>query len=148
MCSFEPKPIGVQIRSALCCTSQLAIYTPVTRVLQVTLNYLFQVTDEDLSGVSLQFLVVQNLSVDLKVPPFQSKIWHYKDDALTIVCINLVLMWNNIIPVVGNPSCLHTTSASNKDHPLLQTVPHVSLKQISTRPSYMVRPPASLTSPF
>ena len=49
------------------------------------------------------------------------------------------------------PSCLHTTPASLVDHPSSTTVPHVSLKQTSTRPSLTstVLPSlaTSLTSP-
>ena len=47
-----------------------------------------------------------------------------------------------------NPSCLHTTLASATDHKLSQTVPQVSLKQISTRPEYDAGPSTSRTSPF
>ena len=51
-----------------------------------------------------------------------------------------------------NPSSLHTTPASLVDHPLSTTVPHVSLKQTSTRPSLTpcVLPflATSLTSPL
>ena len=49
------------------------------------------------------------------------------------------------------PSCLHTTPASLVDHPSSDTVPQVSLKQTSTRPSLTptVLPllATSLTSP-
>ena len=49
------------------------------------------------------------------------------------------------------PSCLHTTLASLVDHPSSETVPQVSLKQTSTRPSLTptVLPllATSLTSP-
>ena len=58
-------------------------------------------------------------------------------------CLQLLVINS---PVVGNPSCLQTTSASLKSHKLLHTVPQESLKQISTRPSSSVRPSTSLTS--
>ena len=49
-------------------------------------------------------------------------------------------------PVLGNPSCLQTTSASLKSQESSHTVPQVLLKHTSTRPSSSVRRPTSLTS--
>lgn len=43
------------------------------------------------------------------------------------------LWWN--LPSVVNPSCLHATRASSLLQCSSQTVPHVSFKQTSTRPS-------------
>ncbi len=59
-------------------------------------------------------------------------------DKIYIVAANL--------PTEGFPSCLHTTAASLLSHIWLHTVPHLLLRQISTRPCKLV-PFASLTSP-
>ena len=62
---------------------------------------------------------------------------------------NYKLIYNSLN--LEKPSCLHTTPASLVDHPSSDTVPQVSLKQISTRPSLTltVLPflATSLTSP-
>ena len=50
------------------------------------------------------------------------------------------------IPVAENPSCLQATLASFVDQNPSQMVPHVSLKQISTRPSYRSAPPTNRIS--
>lgn len=51
------------------------------------------------------------------------------------------------LPATESPSCLQTTFASVKVHPVWQTVPHALFLQISTRPSNRVLPSNSLTSP-
>ena len=51
------------------------------------------------------------------------------------------------IPAAENPSCLQTTLASRLVHPSSHTVPHTLSMQISTRPSRVLRPDCSLTSP-
>lgn len=51
-------------------------------------------------------------------------------------------------PISLYPSCLQTTAASGIVQSLPHTVPHTSLKQISTRPSSSVLPPLSLMSPL
>ena len=50
-------------------------------------------------------------------------------------------------PVLGNPSCLQTTSASLKSQKSSHTLPQELLKHTSTRPSCSVRPSTNLTSP-
>ena len=45
------------------------------------------------------------------------------------------------IPIGENPSCLHTTLASEVLQESSHAVPHVLLLQISTRPSYLCVPP-------
>ena len=51
------------------------------------------------------------------------------------------------MPVDENPNCLQATFASFVPQKLSQTVPHVSLTQISTRPSSTFVPLTSLISP-
>lgn len=51
------------------------------------------------------------------------------------------------IPTGENPSWEQTTPASKSSQLSSHTVPHSSLIQISTRPSYSDEPPTSLTSP-
>lgn len=52
------------------------------------------------------------------------------------------------LPLFENPSCLQATFPSLGPQNMLQMVPQVSLKQISTRPDISVRVvPASLKSP-
>ena len=62
---------------------------------------------------------------------------------------SIYILWsdNYIIPKCGIPSCLQTTLASMLSHIWSHTVPHSSLRQISTRPSVLLAPPTSLTSP-
>ena len=50
-------------------------------------------------------------------------------------------------PVEENPSCLQTTMTSLLVQESSHTVPHVPLKQTSTRPSSSLVPLTSLTSP-
>ena len=45
------------------------------------------------------------------------------------------------------PSCLHTTSASDMDHSLSHTVPHLWSRHISTLPENSPPPPTSRTLP-
>lgn len=45
------------------------------------------------------------------------------------------------------PSCLHTTSASSLENPLLHTVPQALLTHTSSRHWLLLLPPLSLTSP-
>lgn len=52
------------------------------------------------------------------------------------------------VPIDENPSCLHTTLASDVLQESSHTVLHVLLLQISTRPSYLCIPPWSLMSPL
>ena len=49
-------------------------------------------------------------------------------------------------PLLGNPNCLQTTSASLLSQRSSHTLPQELLKHTSTRPSRSVRPPTSLTS--
>ena len=58
-------------------------------------------------------------------------------------CIN----HQHSLPVVASPSCLQTTVASVTSHISSHTVPHSLFKHISTRPSALLAPPASRTSP-
>ena len=58
-------------------------------------------------------------------------------------CLQLLVINS---PVVGNPSCLQTTSASLKSQKSWHTEPQVLLKHTSTLPSSSVRPSTSLTS--
>ena len=51
-------------------------------------------------------------------------------------------------PIAENPSCVHTTLASEVLQESSHTVPHALLLQISTRPSYWFVPPWSLMSPL
>ena len=53
----------------------------------------------------------------------------------------------NIIPATEKSNCRQTTLASVSPHPLSHTVPQALLLQISTRPSSLVAPSNSLTSP-
>ena len=74
---------------------------------------------------------------------------HLDHKNTTKICLNYSV--NNSL-CREKPSCLHTTPASLVDHPSSATVPQVSLKQISTRPSLTstVLPfvATSLTSPL
>lgn len=51
------------------------------------------------------------------------------------------------LPVSEYPSCLQTTLASGVPQESSQTVPQLLFKQTSTRPSKLLLPPISLTSP-
>ncbi len=62
-------------------------------------------------------------------------------------CWQMFLKMYLCLPVSLNPSCLHTTLASGAFQKSSQTVPHPSLLQTSTRPSYWFLPPTSLMSP-
>lgn len=51
------------------------------------------------------------------------------------------------LPAAEYPSCLHATAASWPCHILLQILPQIPLKQISTLPSSVVEPLTSRISP-
>ena len=70
-----------------------------------------------------------------------------------IVPLQLLLLAKNplamqvLVPAGFSPNCLQTTPASVSSHIWSHTVPHSSFRQISTRPSKLLLPPTSLTSP-
>lgn len=75
--------------------------------------------------------------------PHVSVLW-CQDIELCHAPMNQVRVISFALPATENPSCLQTTLASTLSHPSSHTVPHVSFRQISTRPSRSVLPPTSL----
>ena len=61
--------------------------------------------------------------------------------------VNYVDIFDSCVPVVLKPSWRQTTRASGAPQKSSHTVPQASPKQSSTRPSYMLVPPARRRSP-